>query len=132
MNRTARKLLVPGVGIVLATSGFAFMASNTFANNSAAGSGDSAVSGYTVSNLHYSTSDCTTPNVCYLNGDIKVDDPSAPDAGAVAVKYDGTGWFDCTVGDYDGPRLRSFRCDFRGVGGLNPGGLNTLTVAASG
>lgn len=53
MNRTVRKLAVPGVGVVLATAGFAFMASNTVAQSSA-GQGQATVSGYTVSGINYS------------------------------------------------------------------------------
>jgi hypothetical protein len=52
MNRTLRKLMIPGVGVVLATSGFAFMASNSLAE-SHAGSGEAAISGYTVSDVSY-------------------------------------------------------------------------------
>jgi hypothetical protein len=52
MNRTLRKLMIPGVGVVLATSGFAFMASNTVAASNA-GQGEQAISGYDVSNVHY-------------------------------------------------------------------------------
>jgi hypothetical protein len=54
MNRTVRRLVIPGVGVVLATSGFAFMASNTVAQSSA-GQGQATVSGYTVSGINYST-----------------------------------------------------------------------------
>jgi hypothetical protein len=52
MNRTLRKVAIPGVGLVLATSGFAFMASNTI-GVSHAGSGEAAVAGYAVSGITY-------------------------------------------------------------------------------
>ena len=52
MNRTLRKFAIPGAGIALATTGFAFMASNTFGSTFGTGQGTSAVTGYTIQNQH--------------------------------------------------------------------------------
>lgn len=54
MKRIGRKLAVPAFGIAVAAGGFAFLASNSVPT-SYAGEGSSSVSGYTVSNIHYTT-----------------------------------------------------------------------------
>lgn len=55
-----RLLLVGGGAVVLATAGFAYMASNTVAS-SYAGEGSGTVSGYNVSAIHYTTQDPPSP-----------------------------------------------------------------------
>lgn len=55
-----RLLLVGGGAAVLATAGFAYMASNTVAS-SYAGEGSGTVSGYSVSAIHYWTQDPPAP-----------------------------------------------------------------------
>jgi hypothetical protein len=67
MNRTLRKVALPGVGLVLATSGFAFMATNTVAASSA-GQGRHTISGFDVSHIHYTfVSDSgNNPNLDYI------------------------------------------------------------------
>lgn len=55
MNRTFKRLVMPiGAAVVIGTSGFAFMASNTLATSSA-GSGTALVAGYDVTNVKYAT-----------------------------------------------------------------------------
>lgn len=57
MSRRLRRLLIPlGVAVVLATSGFAFMAVNSVPV-SHAGEGAGVISGYDVSNVHYTLKD---------------------------------------------------------------------------
>lgn len=55
MNRTLKRLAIPaGAAAILATSGFAFMANNSFDHSASfAGDGAQTISGYVVSNVHY-------------------------------------------------------------------------------
>lgn len=57
MNRIVKRMAVPvGAAIILGSSGFAFMASNTFVHSASfAGEGSQTISGYTVDNVHYMT-----------------------------------------------------------------------------
>lgn len=56
MNRTIKRLALPlGAAAILGTSGFAFMATNTFSGPDRAGSGTDVISGYNVSNIAYTT-----------------------------------------------------------------------------
>jgi len=53
MNRLVRRVAIPGAAaVVIATGGFAFMASNSVAS-SYAGQGTASISGYNVSHIHY-------------------------------------------------------------------------------
>jgi len=55
MNRFVRRVAIPGAAaVVIATGGFAFMASNSVASTHA-GSGEGAISGYNVTGIHYAT-----------------------------------------------------------------------------
>lgn len=130
MNRIMKRMALPvGAAIILGSSGFAFMASNTFAASPGAGAGSVAVSGYQVDNIHFSPCENASQNVCYVNGTVAKKSASEPDAGTVAVKFNNTGWFTCTVAsDYSGPR--PFTCDLRP--GLFTADENTLTVSAQG
>jgi hypothetical protein len=53
MNRIGRKIVVGFAAVAVAGGGYAFLASNTVAA-SLAGSGEATVSGYIVSDIHYS------------------------------------------------------------------------------
>ena len=57
MNRIMKRMALPvGAAIILGSSGFAFMASNTFVHSaSLAGAGSQTISGYSVDNVHYLT-----------------------------------------------------------------------------
>jgi hypothetical protein len=52
MNRIARKVTVVVAGIAIAGGGYAFLAANSV-SASLAGSGEAAISGYSVSDIHY-------------------------------------------------------------------------------
>ena len=112
----SRKIAVPIVGLVMGTGGFAFLASNSFAAAPGAGSGTVAASGYTVANIHNvqcGSGSATPEDICYTNFTLQVQNPSAPDAANAYVKFDNSGWYDCTAGSYAGTRVRSFMCDLR-------------------
>jgi hypothetical protein len=68
MRFPIRRLLVVGGGaVILATAGFAYMASNTV-QQSSAGEGLGGVSGYTVSGIQYVV-DCGNTSTCAGYGD---------------------------------------------------------------
>lgn len=57
MNRIIKRLAVPlSAAAVLGTAGFAYMAGNTVPDTNA-GAGAATISGYTVSNVHYTVHD---------------------------------------------------------------------------
>jgi len=68
MNRTIKRLAIPLAGAaVVGSSGFAFMASNTLTGDNYAGNGRAAISGYTVSGVHYNYVDnAGNPNLDYI------------------------------------------------------------------
>lgn len=59
--RFGRLLLVGGGAVILATAGFTYLASNTI-NASSSGAGSGTVSGYSVSNVHWTTELITEVN----------------------------------------------------------------------
>jgi hypothetical protein len=97
MKRWGRKLLIPAVGVALATSGFAFLSTNTV-DKSYAGTGSGEVGAYTVYNIAYTQCDSANGNICYAHFDVIPTDLShseAADAAFAQVKFDGSGWVDC-------------------------------------
>lgn len=90
IKRFPKVVLVVLISLVLAAATFAYAAANTVPSSNA-GDGSGTVSGYTVTNIHY-TLDPTNPanisNVAFtLN--------SA--AASAQVTLDGTHWFPCTI-----------------------------------
>jgi hypothetical protein len=133
MNRTMKRMALPiGAALILGSSGFAYMASNTFADVPGAGAGTTPISGYQISDVHFGGSDCAIQNSCWLNGVATARDSDAPLVSDVAIKFDSTGWYQCEVEDrYPGPGARGFRCDLRG-NPVYPGDIDNLTVVATG
>lgn len=76
------------VSLVFATAAFAFAAANTVPDTTA-GDGSGAISGYTVTNVHYNLNATNPGNVDSVAFTI------APTTGTVKVQLDGT-WYDCT------------------------------------
>lgn len=79
-----RKLAVPAVGLVLAGSGFGFLASNNV-SNSYAGQGQGTIAGYNVSNISYTSEDGVEAGLSADNGSTYIesvsftlDHPAAP------------------------------------------------------
>ena len=77
------------VSLVFATAAFAFAAANTV-DASNAGDGQGAVSGYTISNIHYALNASNPGNVDSVTFTI------APTTGNVHVQVDGATWISCT------------------------------------
>jgi hypothetical protein len=76
------------VSLVFATAAFAFAATNTVPDTTA-GDGSGAISGYTVSNVHYNLNATNPGNVDSVSFTI------APTTGTVKVQLAST-WYDCT------------------------------------
>jgi|SRR5581483_10573692 len=88
-NKTTRTLLVIALVALVMAATYAFTASNTVPG-SQAGSGSGAISGYSVSNIHY-TADATTPdNMDSVSFDL---DNAAGDVKVTVV--DGGTVYDC-------------------------------------
>ncbi|MGH9081186.1 MAG: hypothetical protein ACRDYE_14140 [Acidimicrobiales bacterium] len=97
MNKTLRRLLIPGAGLALATTGFAFMATGA-ATPGYGSTSVTTVNGYDVYNVSLGA-DGTTGRVGYIKFDSTPLDNnhtvnSWPSAGQVNVP--GVGWFNCT------------------------------------
>lgn len=126
MNRTIKRLAIPlGAAAILGTSGFAFMASNTFSNTPGAGDSSIAASGYNISNE--SNTGCGVANeICYFHFDAKAIASDEPQPSTAAVRFDGGQWYQCTAAaNYSG--ARPFTCDLR-----NPDGTTSNVTSAYG
>jgi hypothetical protein len=117
MNRIMKRMALPiGAAIVLGSSGFAFMASNSVAA-SYAGQGQSDIAGFSVSNISYHSDG---GNFTYVNFDA---DPngaheSSSDPAEAQIHFAGTGWYACTrnaLNRANDPEAH-FVCDLRGQG----------------
>jgi hypothetical protein len=96
MKRIGRKIAVPLVGVALATSGFAYLSSNTVAK-SYAGTGSGPVGGYNVYNQAYTPCDTPSGKVCYASFDVIPKDlnhDAAGDAGYAEMNL-GSGFYSC-------------------------------------
>jgi hypothetical protein len=91
MFRSTKLFVIVLVVLVFATSAFAFAATNTFATSTYAGEGSQTISGYTVSNIHYTLNAGSPSNIDYVTFDL--------DAAAGVVKaslVNGGALVDCT------------------------------------
>ncbi len=88
-KRSIRVLLVVALMFILAGATYAFAAANTVPD-SFAGDGSGAVSGYTVSNIHYVLA-ANPANIASVTFTL---DSAATD---VRVSFDGTTFHSCTV-----------------------------------
>ncbi|MGH3497102.1 MAG: hypothetical protein ACRDP1_06535 [Nocardioidaceae bacterium] len=93
MNRLMKRVALPiGAAIMLGTTGFAFMASNSVAPSNA-GVGSGAISGYNVRNVHYAIVDNpNTPGGTYIQ---QVSFTLSPDNATQA-----RAWFEDTSGQW--------------------------------
>ena len=83
------------LALILATAAYGFAASNTVPGTNA-GDGSAAISGYTVSNVHYTLNATNPANIDSLSFTIA---PAVPAGGTVEVKLvaAGTTFSGCTV-----------------------------------
>src|SRR5690348_10015694 len=114
MNRIVKRMAVPvGAAIILGSSGFAFMATNTVPE-SFAGQGQNTISSYVVSNISY---DLTTD--LGHNGDVAtssiqwVDFTLNQKAKTVQAKINGTNYNTCFNNSGDG---ETWRCEPQNAG----------------
>lgn len=94
---TARKMWLIALCVVLASLGYGYAAGNTVPTSNA-GDGVGAVSGYTVSAIHYNLNASSPQNLSSIQFTVA---PAVPVTGAVRVSIDnGTSWLAanaCTV-----------------------------------
>lgn len=87
--KNPRRLAALAVFAVIAMSAFGFAATNTFAGPNRAGNGSNVISGFNVSNIHYSLQAGAGD---YLDGvSFDLDSP----ASEVQVRVDGSAWISC-------------------------------------
>jgi hypothetical protein len=93
---TPRRVLLIGLFGLLAVLSYGFAASNTV-DSSNAGDGQSGISGYTVTNVHYVLDGTNPSNVSSLTFNLS---PALPAGGATRISLNGgTSWLaagDCT------------------------------------
>jgi hypothetical protein len=98
MSRVAVVAMVIGVAVVIGVAAFAFTASNTVPATTV-GAGSGAVSGYTVSNVHYTLNTTTPVNIDSLTFTVS---PVIPSTGtgkvvvAAALSVGGPTNYNCT------------------------------------
>lgn len=136
MNRMIKRMAVPvGAAIVLGSSGFAFMASNSVPETFN-GSGSGTISGYTVYDVHY----VLDPSNLKIDG-VQFNLNHAADADNIrAAINDGNGshvYNNCANisggGSHPAPSGTRWNCDFSGGAGGNAVDYssNKLIVTAS-
>lgn len=135
MSKLLRRVAIPGAAAaMIATSGFAFMATNSVPD-SYAGTGDGTISGYQVSNIHYGTA-AKWPGGAYLKS-VSFDlnhAATADNVGAyVFVNYKGqpSRWTDCQATNTSNT---SFKCTQTGgdtTGAVLVKDLVKITVSAA-
>jgi len=77
------------VSLIFATAAFAFAAANTVPG-STAGDGSGAITGYTITNVHYNLNATNPGNVDSVTFTI------SPATGTVNVELNGSTWYTCT------------------------------------
>lgn len=87
--KSPRRLAALAIFAIIAMSAFGFAAGNTFSGQNRAGNGTDAISGFNVSNIHYSLQ---AGNGAYLDGvSFDLNQP----ASEVQVRVDGVNWIAC-------------------------------------
>jgi hypothetical protein len=92
MKRAFKVLLIVIVAFVFASVGNALAAANTVPA-SAAGDGAGAISGYTVSAVHYNLNATNPQNIDSVTFTTNV---TVPLLSTVKIQLDGTNWYTCT------------------------------------
>ena len=87
--KSPRRLAALAIFAVVAMSAFGFAAGNTFSGQNRAGNGTDGISGFNVSNIHYSLQ---AGNGAYLDGvSFDLNQP----ASEVQVRFDAGSWITC-------------------------------------
>ena len=130
MNRIMKRMALPvGAAIILGSSGFAFMASNTVPE-SFAGQGQATISGYVVSNISYDLvtdlghdGDVATSSIQWVNFTLN------HKAKTVQAKVNDTNYNTCFNSSGDGV---TWKCERQNAGhGAYTRDANTLVVVAA-
>ncbi len=94
--KSGRRLVALAALGVVATSAFGFAASNNMAGaGSNAGDGTAGISGYTVSNVHYTLNATNPANIDSVSFGLA---PAVPATGSVSARLvTGGSWFPCSL-----------------------------------
>jgi hypothetical protein len=92
INRSLKLATVLLIVLILSMAIYAFAAANTVPGSSA-GDGSGAISGYTISAIHYGLNAANPGNI----DDVTFTLSAAPVAGgAIKISLDGANWYSCT------------------------------------
>src|SRR5688500_106215 len=95
-GKNATRMIAAGsIAAVMGLAGSAFTAGNTMPGDSNAGDGTTAITGYTVSAVHYALSATNPENIDSVTFNLD----STPPAGStmkIKLVSAGTTWYDCT------------------------------------
>ncbi len=120
-TRVIKVLLVVIVAFAFASVATAFAASNTFPSGAgSAGDGSSAISGYTITNVHYTLSATDPSNIDTVTFTL------SQAAASVSIQLDGTNWVTCSVSGGT-----SVTCPGSGTTGLTALDAANLRVVAA-
>lgn len=93
-RRVFKVLLIVVAVLILSTTAYAFAASNTVPPSNA-GDGSSAISGFTITNVHYNLNSSNPANIDTVTFTIS---PSLPTGGTVTIQLVTSGtWYPCAV-----------------------------------
>jgi hypothetical protein len=94
MKTPSRLMIVLFIALILTAVTYAFAAANTF-DPSNAGDGAKAISGYTITNIHYTLNVTNPGNIDSVGFDIS---PALTSTGTVKIKLVNAGstWYGCT------------------------------------
>jgi hypothetical protein len=121
MKKSSRFFAVILLALIIAVATYAFAAANTMPASSNAGDGETGISGYTVSNVHYTLNAANPANIDSVSFTLN---PAMVAGGSVQVQLvNGGAWFNCS-----GIPGASITCTTTGVTAL---AANNLRVIAA-
>jgi predicted ribosomally synthesized peptide with SipW-like signal peptide len=118
-NRKRRVVLAALLALIVAVTAGAFTATNTFSGPNRAGDGTGVISGYTVSNIHYTIDNADPSRMTAVQFDL---DTTAAD---VRARVDNNAWTTCT-----NTAANTWSCTFGAPLSINPA-ANLEVVAVS-
>jgi len=94
MKKSSRLFAIILIALILAVATYAYAAANTMPASTSAGDGQVAISGYTVTNVHYVLNSGNVNTVTFTIA------PAIPAGGTVSIQLTNVGtppWYTCVV-----------------------------------